>query len=226
MPGKYLLALVLIFSSVVYNLPVAGQHKWNRRRDIPEPPPVSTDRKDYECVCRPVPLAKRLKKYPFHKASRVVLVSFLTPGTPLFPVDSLDLRDYGYDYVHVPAGENETRKGVIEESVVLNEGQIDSLAAILYGYGYRKRDLMPPRTMTGCYAPHNAILFYNDQDECFAFIELCFSCEGMRQSDDEVDAGNFCTGKYQMLRSFFKRHQIRIGTIQIPLVKLCCDSLK
>jgi len=226
MSRKYLQVLALILYLVACGLPVAAQYKQGRTKSIPDPPIVSADLRDYECVRRPVSLQEQRKKYPFNRARRVVLASFFTPDTPLFPVDSLGMRNYDYNYVHLPFDKDEGTKVVIDETVTLEKDQIDSLTAILYGYGYRDCNLHPPRAISACYAPHNAILFYNERNECFAFIELCFSCKGMRESNWKIDAGNFCIEKYEILRSFFQKNQVRVGITQVPLVKLCCDALK
>lgn len=204
-----------------------------KKRAIPPPPPpvisVAGDRTgNYDCAPRHhYTLVKRLKRYPFNKAAKVSIASFRTPGSTLFPADSLNKQDYDYDYGAVPDGKDSSNKCVFEELVVLDTLQLDSLTSLLYNYDYRKSPAVAgPRTMNGCYAPHNAILFYNEKQEIFAFIELCFTCMGIRESDDAVDLGVFCGGKYELFKSFFKKNNIHIGITQVPMEKMFDPGLK
>lgn len=205
---KYLFLPLFIACCCLSGL-ASGQK--TKKRAIPPPPPVISAEGDrtgnYDCAPRHhYTLEQRLKRYPFNKAAKISIASFRTPGSTLFPADSLNKQDYDYDYGAVPDSKDSSNKCVFEELVALDTPQLDSLTSLLYNYDYRKSPAVAgPRTMSGCYAPHNAILFYNEQQEIFAFIELCFTCNGIRESDGRSRSGCFLRWKIRALQVLFQK---------------------
>jgi len=63
------------------------------------------------------------------------------------------------------------------------------------------------------YNPANAILFLDKKDSVFAFIETCFQCWAYRVSKKKINMGDECTDKYELVKNFFLRNEIRVGTM-------------
>jgi hypothetical protein len=97
------------------------------------------------------------------------------------------------------------------EMITLDKAQIDSLTHILFNVGYRGK-ILTGRGV-GCYNPRNAILFMDASGSAFAFFEICFECEAFRMSP-RINPGEFCDEKYSMLKHFFIRNGIEIGTVK------------
>jgi hypothetical protein len=87
----------------------------------------------------------------------------------------------------------------IKERIRLNKKQTDSLFSILHDH--RMKIKGAPVAYPACYAPRHAILFYKDKKP-FAFLEICFSCGGTRQTRG-IDFGEFCLEKLLLLHQFF-----------------------
>lgn len=219
---KYLFAGIWLFFSLGCTVKVHAQQKKHRR---PPPPPSATDLPVINMTCYPLhhySLTQRLQNYPFNKASGISLVSFRSENAILVAEDSVAQSATENDvYASLPEDNRSSCKSVYEERVLLNAAQTDSLTHILYDYDYQEADregtgIMGPITQTGCYYPHNAILFHNARGKVFAFIELCFTCGGSRLSDKKIKTGVPCEGRYDLIRSFFKTCGIKTGITLIP----------
>ncbi|RYZ39223.1 MAG: hypothetical protein EOP49_30385, partial [Sphingobacteriales bacterium] len=218
------LILLTCVANVAY-MPAQAQRYQKRVYTIPSPAaavPLDNDGElDLDCARRyHFPIQERRSVYPFKNATSVVLVSFRTPLSALIPADSIGPSDY--DYTAVPGSRGiypncQYPKSFLVDSIPLADDMVDSLTAILYNYDYKKIPPVPPALYgSGCYAPHNAIMFYNRSNRLFAFIELCFTCQGIRESDNKVDSGVPCEGKLSLLKQFFIDNGIVIGTQYIP----------
>ncbi len=131
------------------------------------------------------------EKYPFNIADKIELVSHISPweepeikGDSIF-VDSFMIRN-------------------IQERVILNQIQTDSLNTILYNYtsnlefhGY------------ACYAPRHSIIFYKDNLP-IAYIDICLSCYRMKMSE-KIAIAYFCLEKKCMLQNYFKSLGLKYG---------------
>lgn len=156
----------------------------------PPPPPVSFT----NAACfrnRNHTIAELLKGFPFSGASTIKLVAFEAK------------------HARVPLDKN----GVLVDSsckqiLVLSQKQIDSLVDLLYNYNYSDSLTVKRVTVSACYEPRHAILFYNNDGKLFAYLEICFECTEIA-SNIRIDAfGDFCEGKYELLENFFRQSGI------------------
>jgi hypothetical protein len=140
---------------------------------------------------------ERQAMYPYNLASKVLLVSF----------DTLEADAY----THIlPMLNSEVNLSALKENVALNKTGIDSLTDIIFNLGYSGKILLLENT--GCYDPHNAILFTDDDGKIFEYMEICFGCDRIRVSSERLEFGEPCDGKYEAIREFFKSKDIKIGT--------------
>lgn len=135
--------------------------------------------------------------YPFDIASSISIVSFDNDSDSVF-TNILPVIDGEIDYTQ------------IKEFKVLDRGQIDSLASIFHNVTYRGEIIT--LSGTGCYNPRNAVLFFDPDNHLLEFIELCFECYGQRLSSDRIIIGDLCNQKSDMIRDFFHRQGIKVGT--------------
>jgi hypothetical protein len=139
---------------------------------------------------------QRLKFYPFNIAKEIKLISF----------GDRDSDEIGG---RLPIDNGQINYNEAREVISLSKSQIDSLTDIMYNFGYK--GIFHTYGKRHCYAPRNAILFIDSNSKIFAFIELCFQCDGFRISSEKVKTGDFCNQKYQMLKDFFYRNGVSYG---------------
>ena len=66
------------------------------------------------------------------------------------------------------------KPGVInQDGAVLTLGQVRQLRAAITGSH-------PSYPVAGCFLPHNAFVFYDAAKKPVAYVEVCFSCRGIR----------------------------------------------
>lgn len=136
---------------------------------------------------------ERLGQYPYNVAAKVSLVSF---GNDSLIFNSLPTI----------AGEIDLLS--LKENVALSVHGVDSLTDIIFNLSYSGKILTT--SGHGCYDPHNAILFADVNGKIFEFMEICFGCDRIRVSDERIQFGEPCNGKYEALQAFFKSKGIRL----------------
>ena len=141
---------------------------------------------------------ERMQFYPFDTAAEIKIVSFDSGDSAFF--HSLPTRGKEIDFAK------------ITEVKTLEKEQLEELTNIFYNVSYKGDVLLEYET--GCYNPRNAILFYDSSDHLLEFIELCFECDGNRLSSDKIIPGDWCDQKYSLLKQFFLKSGIEIGTIK------------
>lgn len=139
--------------------------------------------------------SQRQSQYPYNVASKVLLVSFDT------------LQPDAYTHI-LPEINGEVDLAALKENIVLSKSGIDSLTDIIFNLGYSGKIFTT--SSTGCYDPHNAILFADANGKIFEFLEICFGCDRIRVSDERIQFGEPCDGKYEAIRDFFKSKGIKI----------------
>lgn len=152
----------------------------------PPPPPLDiTTQYDPNCAFNGNLNSKqRSRIFPFNKSEKIVIVSF---------------------DVHLgklPVVNNIVDTTKISEYIILNNAQTDSLTNILLNYNYPKTNTISVISES-CYYPRHAILFYNKQNDLIAYLELCFSCGDFESNFEAYWLNQFCSGKYDLLESFF-----------------------
>lgn len=186
---------LLIIISLFYSLNIYGQKLRDKKNPAP-PAPIEND-----CIKRyDYPLSQRLKNYPFNTFSKIVIVSFNTQ------FDSLSQQKQW----KLPHENENLILNEITEIITLNNNQIDSLTNILYNYDYKNN---VGTIVYNCFNPRHAIVFLDEQDKILNYLEICFECKGYYKSDEKIKVGNFCEGKYNLLKLFFEQVGIKKGLV-------------
>lgn len=175
-----------------------------RSMPVPKKPPTKKqgdrDIENQSCIYKnKISKNNRLKIFPFNKAYKVQLVSFVKPDSVQFTY-LLPMKGKLVNYSR------------LKEVITLDSIQINSLTDILYNYGYK--GIFYSFVENQClYYPENAILFFDKKDSVFAFMEFYFGGEGYRLSEKRISLGDLCTEKYDLIKRFFIKNGIGTGTI-------------
>lgn len=172
-------------------------------------------RKDF----KPIPLSKRIAKFPFNKATKVKIISYNLnfkknsgytppPPPPKTKEDSIKLTRY-YDSIKTnkifelrEAIDHSAFEG-IQQSRTLTLSEISELTDVIYNT-CEKYNIGFVSTR-GCFFPRNAILLYDENDKVFAFFEICFECSGIESSPrNMLEPFETCEYLYPELERFFK----------------------
>ncbi|WP_417367128.1 hypothetical protein [Flavobacterium beibuense] len=171
--------------------------------------------------------------FPFSESKRVVLIAY---PNHLFMVnkineDSLDIaaasKYYRSQVLSKWIVEDDDRKRVYfsTEEIELTKTGINQLSNLLFNYTTDKEKKGPISvSMTGCYEPRNAILFFNEKNEIIACIEICFECSSISAIKGKNDLiysallefimdsdDSSCIEKFTLLHSFFKAQGVKFG---------------
>ena len=184
------LIAVIFFSTTSY-----GQF---RKLDTLPPSPggypksvLKIEKENHKCVSLPKKsFSTILKKYPFNKTAKIQLVSFKSNYLPI---------------------ENDTVcLSKLFEVKTLTLRQIDTLTNIMYNIGFGGTILIIEEM--NCYNPRNAILFIDNKDKVFEYIEICFECEQTVNSSDKIEFGEACNEKFNLIKKQFLNAGITHGT--------------
>lgn len=189
--------LLLLLSSFIF------KSSFEQLTTIPGKPRLMTkkenemDEKNKNCFYnKKYSIQQRLQFYPFNKATAIQLVSFNQPDSIIMGGE-LPIKNGSVDYAQ------------LKEVITITKAQTDALTDLLYNRGYGGK--FYSLTKTKCYTPRNAILFLDASGKTFAFIEICFECEGHRLSSNKIKAGDFCNQKYTYLQKFFETNNVLFG---------------
>lgn len=149
-----------------------------------------------------IPFNKRLQNYPFSQATKVLAVSYLA-----------DTNSYGQllrkiDY-RLPVKNDTICYSKLHELITLTASQINILTDILYNYGEKYKTSIGLITM--CYRPRKALIFVNEKEESFAWLEICFECEQTRSNNQKMNWDNLCFKQYDLLKTLFTQTGITYG---------------
>lgn len=187
-------------------------------RKMPPPPPPPTPENfvdnspcnfynDYSAK-------ERLSRKPFGQSAKIELVSF--EGEYIEWIDSVVHKDCCR--TEIPKKDSKIDRSQLSEIITLSASQIDGLTNVLFNYdfGRAKNDnieLIGSVPDVGCYKPRHAILFFRKKAdvEPFAYFEICLECQGVRTFPKQYELGNFCSGKYDLLREYFRQTGIKYG---------------
>ena len=161
-----------------------------------------------------IPLAERLKHYPFDLTKEVKFVSFKSSYDTLFG---------GYYNDSLPRKNDTVCFSKLFEIITLTPPQVDRLTNLIYNYGFKfnykpKGNVYFIGTTMNCYNPRNAILFLDKNNKVFEFIEICFECKQTRTSSDNVSLGTECNQKLLLIKDLFKEAGIKYGVSESPRV--------
>lgn len=137
-------------------------------------------------------VSERNKFYPFSISDTIKIVSF---------------RFHRQNY---PIKGDSVLTDSLIEVRVLTKSAVNTMTDILYNNFYKKRPNYG--TVTQCFFPRNAILFYDKSGALKESILLCFQCDRHQESSDKVNFGSECTQKMELLRQFFVSSGLKFGT--------------
>ncbi|RKR80860.1 hypothetical protein BDD43_0997 [Mucilaginibacter gracilis] len=159
---------------------------------------------------------QRLKFYPFNKATKVELVSFIGMSARnvlvyVYDVDSAEQEPLKkIKYWKYPFDDYKADTSQFIESKLLDKVQINKLTDILYNIGERKANKYPYAGYK-CYEPRNAIVFINAEGKIFAYIEICFECKQIKIRPEKMKIGDFCDDKISIFKTYFASAGILYG---------------
>lgn len=198
MNPRIALTILLLLSLQTF----AQKKKGNTEYRIPTKLDASIAEENYKCVFRNTySQEQRSQFYPFNKASRILLISYndTTVVENTTPVENkkLDLTK-------------------IRETIVLSQVQVDSLTSILYNVGVKSSDYWFQMGDPGrkCYNPRNSIIFLDENQQAFEYIEICFECHQDRLSSEKIKNWTLCESKFELLQDYFLWTGIKFGTIR------------
>ncbi|WP_295202167.1 hypothetical protein [uncultured Chryseobacterium sp.] len=166
-----------------------------------------------------------LKTFPLKKSTKVKIISYnidfigeyaLIPPPPNRQLDSVQLKEY-YESLKKPVKLKEVIShgdlNAIQQSKTLTVAETFELTKLLFntcgkftGGNYR---------ISKCFFPRNAILFYNENDEVFDFLEICFECDRIEALSDKATEINYmCDTFFRKLESFFRNKGLQTQYIR------------
>ena len=139
---------------------------------------------------------QRMARYPFNKATKVQIISFTNGSTPIENDTIITLKT--------------------KECINLDSIQIHTLTDILYNYNYTNVDTsafyrslsLARGVRSACYYPRHAFIFLDEKDKVMEYLEICFECSGLETNLTREETGQFCWGKYDLLKNFIKSNGI------------------
>lgn len=135
---------------------------------------------------------QRSQFYPFNIADTIKFVSF---------------RYHRHNY---PIKGDTLLIDSLTEIKTLTKADINDLTDILYNNFYKRQPNYG--SLTQCFFPRNAILFFDKAGQLKESILLCFHCDRHQESSDEINFGSDCTQKMEKLRQFFITSGVKFGT--------------
>jgi len=147
-----------------------------------------------------------LKDFPFNQAKRIKVVSFKS-----------NKEDIVYE---IPKIKGRVDLDKLFEVKTLNRENTSTLLDLLVNINYipitdpdLKNDSVETREVevTMCYLPRHAILFESNNGEVFGYIEICIECRNYKAYPDNMNIGDFCLEKYELLEDLFRNIGIVYG---------------
>lgn len=145
-------------------------------------------------------VSERNKQYPFNKAVKIGLISF--SDTVSNHTIALPVKNGRFD------------NAKIRDHITLNAVQVNELTDIWFNVGRTPVPGLKYEIMVGasCYEPRNGIVFIDENDRVFEYVEICFGCKRNRYSSKRIKPWDDCEQKYEILREFFLKQGIKFGT--------------
>lgn len=200
MRKAFIVLIYILFSCLAY-----GQEPREREATKQEQELMN---KSQDCArIKSIPFNERMKLYPFNKTKQIQLVSFKS---------SFDTLVGEYYQASLPRLHDTVCYSKLFEIKTLATSQVNSLTDLICNYGFKftykpKQKVYFIGSMLQCYNPRNAILFLDEDNKVFEFIEICFECKRIRTSSDSVSLGTNCNQKLLLIKDFFKDAGIQYG---------------
>ena len=167
------------------------------------PPEPDTYADSSNCALKATPSGTLCNQnFPFNQATGVKILSYKAMS-----YRDTAIRDKAF-FLLTYKGELNLK--ATKQSIALNEGQIDSLAHLMYNFGYKGSPV--GYSLANClFHPRNAIVFYDADEKPFAYLEICFGCEQFMAFPKRFQTGEFCSQKFELLKAFFRQAGIIYG---------------
>ncbi|MBF4466889.1 hypothetical protein [Flavobacterium sp. LC2016-12] len=150
---------------------------------------------------------QRLNQFPFSKSSQIKIISF---KDNLEEVSGQGLIKHTHS---IKLGKDVFNPELYNETATLTSEQINKLTDIIFNFTYKKMPYAAEDIK--CYMPRNAVLFLDADNRIIGYLEICFSCKHFRSSDKRLSIGEYCSTKYDMLKSIFENVNIKYGISEI-----------
>src|SRR5690606_33824288 len=193
---------------------------------------ASAQDEEIQCVrIKNFSVEERNKNYPFNKASRIVFASFKEDLTKLSDEQIKKLIKQNKLELDKKGEIESFRHGSIfklyfdelkndfsaydadcfDEKIDLDEDQLNEFTDLIFNFGTTIKQL--GSRGSGCYIPRNVILFFDENRQLFAFIEICFQCNAYSASNKNISLNNECYKKLYILKEQFLKAGIKYGII-------------
>jgi len=180
------------------------------------PPPPAPSIAEHNNVAKCVYKLKYTKHnfrsvFPFNLATTIKLISFKIVDKKAWVRSIIKYHEYeGLDAKWVTDSITIDTKDWHEVRTVTSEKKY-SLADVLYNFQFNTD---PGVIMeASCYMPKNAIVFYDSSSKIIAALELCFECHKMRAYPENIEFGDNCVNKLDLLKNFFKMNGVKYGVV-------------
>jgi hypothetical protein len=196
----------------LFVVPAFGQHR--KQRKTPPPPPFFVQKINTTKYL----LKERQALYPFNLATQIKLISFdKRVVAPIKPItdstienNSMLVFDEPDEVYGIPVNFDTIDLSKTCQTISLTRKGIDSLTDILYNTC--SRWTITQKSKGGCYYPHNAIVFFNSDDQPFEYIELCFDCNQLKYSSNNVVEFEDCDIAFNEVETYFKSFGLKTSS--------------
>ncbi|GEM_PF-2265932 len=180
---------------------------WHKNiEQMPPPPPTGRKATVQRCYKNGhLTVAERSGRYPFSEAAKVVFMAF----------DEASGK--------IPVANGPFDSAQIKSIKVLDNKQLNTLTDLIFNYNYSTKNQLRVHTEPGCYIPRNAILFIEEQERVFAYLEICFECYQYKSSEEQVNLGAACEDKLNLLKKLF--NDAGVTTTFVPYNELAPDPV-
>lgn len=96
------------------------------------------------------------------------------------------------------------KKDLFRQTVKVKKEDLSSIFSVLY----LKRVPETRITEYDCYMPRNGILFYDKDNQVFAFFEICFQCHGNKTTREIPKFDRLTKNEYDELKALFDKYGI------------------
>ncbi len=159
----------------------------NKNRDHVPPPPTGRNAMDQACHRNGnLSATERAAKYPFNKAKKVIFIAFNGSSD------------------RTPVHNSRLDTGQTMAIKVLDKNQLNTLTDLIFNYNYSKKNQLRTYSEPGCYIPRNAILFIDEKEQIFAYLEICFECYKYESSEEQINLGVSCNNKLDLVKKLFE----------------------
>ena len=201
---------IFSFFLIIFSIISFGQKK--KQKNIQPPPPPSFDLSNgINKGFKPTSFENRIKNFPFNKAAKVKIVSYNLDfkkepiAEPILINDSVAIKEAKNrkNPVNISDIISGNFNGISQQKN-LNITEIKELTNIIYNTcGKYSSGVF---SVSGCFFPINAILFYDENDAVFAHVEICFEC-GTKQENPKkmLDFKSLSNEIDEPLEKFFNK---------------------